>query len=193
MLSRQPADIRQFLARTAVLDRFCAPLCEAVAGSSRAAEVIEVLERENLFPAPLDDNPEWYHYHHLFVQVLRDQLTKTEPDIAPILYERARTWHRLSGTPDERSDTRSPPVTRPRLSASSRALDRLRDGGPGRGRSAPGCAQSETIRLALILWPRAQRGVVGMRSLESSAALLSGTFGFDGIRPRLGPLGRGSG
>lgn len=100
MLSRQPADIRQFLARTAVLGRFCAPLCEAVAGSSRAAEVIDALEREDLFPAPLDDNREWYRYHHLFVQVLRGQLTKTEPDIAPIC-KSARTWHRLSGTPDE--------------------------------------------------------------------------------------------
>src|SRR5713226_2500238 len=54
VLSRQPAEIRQFLMRTAVLDRFCAPLCDAVAGSTNATEIIGVLERENLFVVPLD-------------------------------------------------------------------------------------------------------------------------------------------
>jgi LuxR family maltose regulon positive regulatory protein len=44
VLSRQPPGVRRFLARTAVLSRFCAPLCDAVIGSSDAAEIIEFLE-----------------------------------------------------------------------------------------------------------------------------------------------------
>jgi LuxR family maltose regulon positive regulatory protein len=101
VLSRQPGHIRQFLARTAVLDRFCAPLCDAVTGSAHAAEVIDVLERENLFLIPLDDNRQWYRYHHLFAQVLRGQLARTEPGVGPTLYERASAWHRESGSTDE--------------------------------------------------------------------------------------------
>jgi LuxR family maltose regulon positive regulatory protein len=101
VLSRQPSEIRQFLARTSVLGRFCAPLCDAVAGSANAAEVIEVLERENLFVVPLDENREWFRYHHLFGQVLRSELARAEPDIVPALHERASAWHRRSGSVDE--------------------------------------------------------------------------------------------
>ena len=93
VLSRQPGEVRQFLARTAILGRFCAPLCDAVVGSANAAEIIDVLERENLFLVPLDDNRQWYRYHHLFAQALRSQLARTEPDIGPIL---ARARERLA-------------------------------------------------------------------------------------------------
>ena len=81
VLTRQSAEIRQFLARTSILDRFCAPLCDAVAGSDNAAAVIDVLERENLFVVPLDETRGWYRYHHLFAQVLRSQLERDEPGI----------------------------------------------------------------------------------------------------------------
>jgi LuxR family maltose regulon positive regulatory protein len=101
VLTQQPSDIRQFLARTAVLDRFCAPLCDAVTGSANATAVLDVLERENLFLVPLDDNRQWYRYHHLFAQLLRGQLARTEPDIVPSLYERASAWHRESGSTNE--------------------------------------------------------------------------------------------
>jgi LuxR family transcriptional regulator, maltose regulon positive regulatory protein len=36
VLNRQPEHIRQFMTRTAILDRFCAPLCDAVTGSANA-------------------------------------------------------------------------------------------------------------------------------------------------------------
>ena len=67
-------------------------------GSADAAEIIDVLERENLFVVPLDDNRQWYRYHHLFAQVLRGQLARTEPGIVPALYQRASAWHRQSGS-----------------------------------------------------------------------------------------------
>ena len=104
VLSRQPAQIQQFLARTAVLDRFCAPLCEAVTGSANAAEILDVVERDNLFLVPLDDNRQWYRYHHLFAQVLRGQLARTEPAIVPTLHRRASAWHRQSGSAEEAID-----------------------------------------------------------------------------------------
>lgn len=72
-------------------------MCDAVIGSSDAAKIIEVLERENLFVVPLDDNREWYRYHHLFAQVLRAELARTEPEVIPALHQRACTWHRAWG------------------------------------------------------------------------------------------------
>ena len=34
-------------------------------------EILEVLERDNLFVIPLDDKRQWYRYHHLFADVLQ--------------------------------------------------------------------------------------------------------------------------
>ena len=36
VLSQQSAEIQKFLLRTSMLDRFCASLCEAIAGSGEA-------------------------------------------------------------------------------------------------------------------------------------------------------------
>ena len=101
VLNRQPSDIRRFLTRTSILGRFCAPLCDAVTGSADAAAVIDMLERENLFVVPLDENRQWFRYHHLFAQVLRGQLTRAEPHLVPSLHARASAWHRANGSADE--------------------------------------------------------------------------------------------
>ena len=101
VLNQQPSDIRRFLTRTSILGRFCAPLCDAVTGSADAAAIIDMLERENLFVVPLDENRQWFRYHHLFAQVLHSQLVRTEPDVMPSLHARASAWHRASGSPDE--------------------------------------------------------------------------------------------
>ena len=101
VLNQQPSGIREFLTRTSILGRFCAPLCEAVTGSADAAAIIDVLERENLFVVPLDEHRQWFRYHHLFAQVLRGQLATAEPGLAPILHARASAWHQASGSADE--------------------------------------------------------------------------------------------
>ena len=116
VLARQPAGIRQFLARTAILGRFCAPLCDEVVGSADAAEIIDTLERENLFIVPLDAIRQWFRYHSLFAQVLRGYLAKTEPDIVPVLHERAAPGIGGPGRWTRRSVTRSPPVIVPGVS-----------------------------------------------------------------------------
>ena len=159
VLSRQPSHIRQFLARTAILDRFCAPLCAAVAGSANAAEIIDVLERENLFLVPLDDNRQWHRYHHLFAQVLRGELTRTEPDIS-----RPCTSGRVPGIgcPDRRtrrSVTPLPLVTSPGRSTSLRAIGPAMWIQAGPRRFCAGYARSVMTRLPPSHWQRtAQRG-----------------------------------
>src|SRR5262249_15647554 len=54
ILGRQPATIQAFLLNTSILSRLTAPLCDAVLGKSGSQQVLESLERNNLFLTSLD-------------------------------------------------------------------------------------------------------------------------------------------
>ena len=101
VLAEQPDGLREFLLRTSILERFCASLCEAVTGDGNATELLERVERSNLFLVPLDSRGEWYRYHHLFAELLRHELVRASPDLAPELHRRASAWHREHGTTEE--------------------------------------------------------------------------------------------
>ncbi len=75
VLKSQPAEIASFLARTAVLKRFNAELCEAVTHNAASAAILAELERRNLFLVPLDSQRGWYRYHPLFAEVLHAGLS----------------------------------------------------------------------------------------------------------------------
>ena len=211
VLSRQPSEVRQFLTRTAILSRFCAPLCDAVVGSANAAAIIDTLERENLFVVPLDETRRWFRYHHLFAQVLRSQLARTEPDIVPTLHERASAWHRLSGSAEEAighahaaGDLNGAVdliaqhwfayVDSGRVATVRGWLRSLGDDQIAANPLAAHCAawaaalsgEQESVRRWLpVLDTGHLEGPLpdGMQSLNSSAALLRAVFGFDGIGP----------
>ncbi|MCA9981914.1 MAG: hypothetical protein KDD89_13810, partial [Anaerolineales bacterium] len=71
----QSAEMRHFLLTTAVLDRFCAPLCDALTnGQPPAQAALAHLEQSNLFIIPLDHKRRWFRYHHLFRDLLRHRL-----------------------------------------------------------------------------------------------------------------------
>ena len=73
VLSQLPERLRGFLLATAILDRLNAPLCRAVTGMDDAQDLLEQLDRLNLFVIPLDNRREWFRYHHLFAEWLRLQ------------------------------------------------------------------------------------------------------------------------
>jgi LuxR family transcriptional regulator, maltose regulon positive regulatory protein len=97
VIDRQPREIRTFLVRTSILERLSGPLCDAVTEGSSSSEMLEEIERSNLFLAPLDAKREWYRYHHLFGELLRYELDRAEPDLAPLLHRRAFHWYREEG------------------------------------------------------------------------------------------------
>ena len=82
----------QFLLETSVLDTMCGPLCDAATGRQSSADVLVELERANLFLIPLDDRREWYRYHELFADVLRNRLLRWDPELARVVHERASEW-----------------------------------------------------------------------------------------------------
>jgi LuxR family maltose regulon positive regulatory protein len=110
VLDRQPAPTRRFLLATGVLDRLCAPLCDALLASDADAPdaaspasggsqgVLEELERTNLFLVPLDDERVWFRYHHLFADALRARLAREAgPGAAATLHRRASAWFGREG------------------------------------------------------------------------------------------------
>jgi len=122
VFQRQPPHVQTFLLQTSILERLCGPLCDAVVGISESAnqriskpanqqigvsltrsfadsqEVLEYLERANLFTIPLDNRRQWYRYHHLFADLLRQRLTRSvgAQGLTP-LYLRASAWHEREG------------------------------------------------------------------------------------------------
>ena len=97
VLQRRSGSIRSFLMQTAILDRFCAPLCNAVTEREDGKEMLDVLERSNLFLIPLDDQRQWYRYHHLFADVLQTHLLEAQPDRVAALHQRASVWYERNG------------------------------------------------------------------------------------------------
>lgn len=92
VLSRQPADIRDFLLETSILERLTGRLCDAVTGRTEGSATLRALERANLFLVPLDDQRRWYRYHHLFADVLQAHLLDERPDAVAELHHHASVW-----------------------------------------------------------------------------------------------------
>jgi LuxR family maltose regulon positive regulatory protein len=97
VLQQQPPDRQAFLLETSILQRFNAPLCSALTGRPDAQHVLEQLEQANLFIVPLDSVRGWYRYHHLFAELLRDQLQCTQPDRINSLHGQASRWYAAQG------------------------------------------------------------------------------------------------
>ncbi|MFH6600745.1 LuxR C-terminal-related transcriptional regulator [Ectopseudomonas khazarica] len=70
VIERQPAEVQQFLYDTACLERFCADLCDAVRDSHDSAAIIRQLQANQVFLVPLDEQGNWFRYHHLFSDLL---------------------------------------------------------------------------------------------------------------------------
>jgi LuxR family maltose regulon positive regulatory protein len=101
VFSHQPPDISRYLLGTAVLDRFCGPLCEAVCvpGAEPFAcemsgwEFIKWLIKENIFVIPLDPEKRWFRYHHLFQKLLVNQLNRrSSTEEIKALHAQAGAW-----------------------------------------------------------------------------------------------------
>lgn len=97
VLTQQPEEIHQFLLMTSILDRLCGPLCDHILETKNSQQVLEQLERENLFLIPLDDERGWYRYHQLFKDLLSHRLSLAYTDRVPLLFRKASDWHAESG------------------------------------------------------------------------------------------------
>src|ERR671915_470149 len=97
VLSRQPEDVREFLLKTSVVETLNASLCEALTDTTDGQEMLERLNRDNLFLVPLDEGERYYRYHHLFAAFLRERLQREHPDLNFELHRRAGLWEEADG------------------------------------------------------------------------------------------------
>jgi LuxR family maltose regulon positive regulatory protein len=100
ILARLPVPLQDFLLQTSILTRMNAALCQAVGaapGKPASQEMLEALERANLFVVLLDEQRQWYRYHDLFREALRARLHAAQPELVPLLHQRAARWYETQG------------------------------------------------------------------------------------------------
>jgi LuxR family transcriptional regulator, maltose regulon positive regulatory protein len=117
VLASQSPEIQRFLLNTSILERLAAPLCDAILANVEESNLVgnapstdpqllilnnsdstlAYLESANLFLVPLDDQRQWYRYHHLFADLLRARLHQSQPDLAPRLHIQASGWLEQNG------------------------------------------------------------------------------------------------
>jgi LuxR family transcriptional regulator, maltose regulon positive regulatory protein len=97
VLAQQPSQVKSFLLQTSILERLSAPLCAAVMQDANAPTILETIRERNLFLIPLDHHKEWYRYHALFVDLLRNRLHQSYTGQVDELYLRASQWCQKNG------------------------------------------------------------------------------------------------
>lgn len=103
VFSDLPPFLQAFLLRVSILERLSPGLCDAVVGildrdeepdrPHQSREILEFLDASNLFVVPLDSQRQWYRFHPLFADFLRDRLIDQHPAELPDLHRRAAAWY----------------------------------------------------------------------------------------------------
>jgi LuxR family transcriptional regulator, maltose regulon positive regulatory protein len=96
VLNRQSEQILNFLFQTSILNRLSKLLCDYVTNRTNSQEILEELERENLFTISLDSKRRWYRYHHLFAELLQQRLNIIHPDLINDLHSKAVIWYEMN-------------------------------------------------------------------------------------------------
>ena len=208
VLNQHADRVRDFIVTMSVLDRFCAPLCDAVADTTGSAGILDRLERRNLFLVPLDGERRWFRFHHLFAEVARTELLRLPPEQVADLHLRAAGWF---GSHGHIEDAFSHLMSAGRRGEAARlaqehwltyvdagraptVLRWLQALGTGPGDADPAADVTAAWLAALFgdepalashlaaLQGLGDHGPLpdGTRSVESAVALIRGTFGFGG-------------
>jgi len=97
VLDRQPAEVRELLLCTSLLDRVSGPLADHLTGGPGAEGILHKLEDANAFVTSVDAGRSWFRYHHLFADLLRLELRRTFPEIVGQLHRAASDWFEQEG------------------------------------------------------------------------------------------------
>ena len=101
VLNHLDVSIQEFLLYTSILSRFNSSLCDAVTRGFGSQDVIDYLSKAKLFLVPLDEDKQWFRYHHLFADLLKYRLKQLFPDVINTLHERASKWFEENGFTEE--------------------------------------------------------------------------------------------
>jgi LuxR family maltose regulon positive regulatory protein len=85
LISQQPRDVHQLLLRTSMLEEFNPELCEQVIGRTLSLkgvdwqDLLDLIQRKNLFVLPVGEDGSWLRYHHLFADFLKAHMLRENP------------------------------------------------------------------------------------------------------------------
>jgi len=110
----EPA-MRDFLMATSLTERISGDLASALAEVGHGQALLEQAEDRDLFLRRLDEEREWFRYHHLFAEFLQRRLACDQPERITQLHATASRWfaehnlrreaivHSLAAGDDERA------------------------------------------------------------------------------------------
>jgi LuxR family maltose regulon positive regulatory protein len=101
VLNIQPAHVQEFLLKTSILEHLTGDLCDRLTGQTGGGELLKQLQADNLFLFPLDQDNDWYRYHLLFSELLRNRLRKQGASAQADLHQRACDWYMTQGMFDD--------------------------------------------------------------------------------------------
>ena len=101
VLKSQTEEVKSFLMKTSILNRLTASLCDDVVSTAGSQEILESLERANLFIFSLDEERSWYRYHQLFRDLLFKMARRTNPGEVEDWHQLASLWFEKHGMWDE--------------------------------------------------------------------------------------------
>jgi len=104
VLNHQTETVQNFLVQTSILNRMTASLCEAVTRTSGCQEILEELEKADLFLFGLDERRCWFRYHRLFADLLQQRLKNLSDPSVKDLHLRASRWYVQKGFTEEALD-----------------------------------------------------------------------------------------
>ncbi|UGT67760.1 protein kinase [Nocardia gipuzkoensis] len=96
LASLDPA-ILDFILVTSVTARTCGDLACDLSGAGNGAQLLEEICSRGLFLGRTEEDPDWYRYHHLFGEFLRQRLRRTAPDRYRALHRSASEWFARNG------------------------------------------------------------------------------------------------
>ncbi len=99
VLKIQTDGIKDFLLQTSILEQMSAPLCNTILKRSDSQVILETLENENMFVIPLDNERNWYRYHHLFAELLKQRLYSKNKELIRELHDAAGEWFKNNSMP----------------------------------------------------------------------------------------------
>ncbi len=99
VLKTQTDEIKEFLLQTSILEQMSAPFCNAVLNRNDSQLILETLEKNNMFVIPLDEERNWYRYHHLFAELLKHRLHLGDKATIIELHNKAIEWFNNNSMP----------------------------------------------------------------------------------------------
>ncbi|HTI15164.1 MAG TPA: AAA family ATPase [Dictyobacter sp.] len=93
VIEQQSPEVQTFLLYTSILEKLTAPLCNSLLQQQNSQQMLEQLERTNLFVVALDPQQQWYRYHPLFAEALQNHLQQFHSKLVPTLHLRASQWY----------------------------------------------------------------------------------------------------